>query len=78
MGVVIEICIKYPGGPTRIRGTDMALLSMILPTIVGCSALYGTLIVHYVRYCTAYNTTTQYGTSYMLRYGVSWKSAGVS
>jgi hypothetical protein len=23
MGVVIEICIKYPGGPTRIKGTDM-------------------------------------------------------
>jgi hypothetical protein len=21
--VVIEICIKYPGGPTRIRGTDL-------------------------------------------------------
>jgi hypothetical protein len=24
MGVVIEICIKYPGSPTRIRGTDMS------------------------------------------------------
>jgi hypothetical protein len=24
MGVAIEICIKYPGGPTRIRGTDIA------------------------------------------------------
>ena len=23
MGVVIEICIKYPGGRTRIRETDM-------------------------------------------------------
>jgi hypothetical protein len=23
MGVVIEICIKYPGGRTRNRGTDM-------------------------------------------------------
>jgi hypothetical protein len=23
MGVVIETCIKYPGGPTRNRGTDM-------------------------------------------------------
>jgi hypothetical protein len=23
MGVVIEICIKYPGGRTRIRGTDI-------------------------------------------------------
>jgi hypothetical protein len=22
--VVIEICIKYPGGPSRKRGTDMA------------------------------------------------------
>jgi hypothetical protein len=25
MGVVIEICIKYPGGPTRMRGTDMGV-----------------------------------------------------
>ena len=24
MGVVIEICVKYPGGPTRIRGTDIS------------------------------------------------------
>jgi hypothetical protein len=24
MGVVIEICIKYPGGRTRIRGTEVA------------------------------------------------------
>ena len=24
MGMVIEICAKYPGGPTRNRGTDMA------------------------------------------------------
>ena len=23
MGVVIEICIKYPGGPTRMTGTDI-------------------------------------------------------
>jgi hypothetical protein len=23
MGVVIEICIKYPGGRTRMKGTDM-------------------------------------------------------
>jgi hypothetical protein len=23
MGVVIEICVKYPGGPTRITVTDM-------------------------------------------------------
>jgi hypothetical protein len=23
MGVVIEICIKCPGGPTRIKGTDI-------------------------------------------------------
>jgi hypothetical protein len=23
MGVVIEICIKYPGGPTRMRVTDI-------------------------------------------------------
>jgi hypothetical protein len=22
MGVVIEICVKHPGGPTRIRGAD--------------------------------------------------------
>jgi hypothetical protein len=24
MGVVIEMCIKYPGGPTRMTGTDIA------------------------------------------------------
>ena len=23
MGVVIEICIQYPGGPIRMRGTDI-------------------------------------------------------
>jgi hypothetical protein len=23
MGVVIEICVKHPGGPTRNRGTDI-------------------------------------------------------
>jgi hypothetical protein len=23
MGVVIEICVKYPGGRTRIKGTDI-------------------------------------------------------
>jgi hypothetical protein len=23
MGVVIETCVKYPGGPTRITVTDM-------------------------------------------------------
>ena len=23
MGVVIETCVKHPGGPTRIRGTDI-------------------------------------------------------
>jgi hypothetical protein len=23
MGVVIEICVKYPGGPTRIRVTEV-------------------------------------------------------
>jgi hypothetical protein len=25
MGVVIEICIKYPGGPTRMRVTDITV-----------------------------------------------------
>jgi hypothetical protein len=23
MGVIIEICVKYPGGPTRNKGTDI-------------------------------------------------------
>jgi hypothetical protein len=23
MGVVIEICVKYPGGPTRMKVTDL-------------------------------------------------------
>jgi hypothetical protein len=26
--IVIEICIKYPGGPTRIRGTEMGSKSL--------------------------------------------------
>ena len=26
MGVVIEICVKHPGGPTRIRGADVCIL----------------------------------------------------
>jgi hypothetical protein len=25
MGVVIEICVKYPGGPTRNKGTDILI-----------------------------------------------------
>jgi hypothetical protein len=25
MGVVIEICVKYPRGPTRNKGTDIEL-----------------------------------------------------
>jgi hypothetical protein len=30
MGVVIEICVKYPGGPTRNKGTDVYIaLSML-------------------------------------------------
>jgi hypothetical protein len=24
MGVVIEICVKYPGSPTRNKGTDIS------------------------------------------------------
>jgi hypothetical protein len=29
MGVVIETCIKYPGGPTRIRVTDIVLYTSL-------------------------------------------------
>jgi hypothetical protein len=29
MGVVIEICVKYPGGPTRITVTDMVMYFMV-------------------------------------------------
>jgi hypothetical protein len=25
MGVVVETCIKYPGGPTRMTGTDIVI-----------------------------------------------------
>ena len=35
MGVVIETCIKYPGGPTRMTGTD------ILVAIAGHAAYSG-------------------------------------
>jgi hypothetical protein len=34
MGVVIEICVKYPGGPTRIKGTDMLLYAVSCQGIV--------------------------------------------
>jgi hypothetical protein len=30
MGVVIETCVKYPGGPTRNKGTDIHLLPSYL------------------------------------------------
>jgi hypothetical protein len=36
MGVVIEICIKYPGGPTRITVTDIIQYN---------TALHGTVLV---------------------------------
>jgi hypothetical protein len=29
MGVVIEICIKYPGGPTRMTGADVRTVSTV-------------------------------------------------
>jgi hypothetical protein len=29
MGVVIEICIKYPGGPNRIKGADIYSVTLI-------------------------------------------------
>jgi hypothetical protein len=31
MGVVIEICIKYPGGPTRITVTDIVTYPVRVP-----------------------------------------------
>jgi hypothetical protein len=33
MGVVIEICIKYPGGPTRNTGADVTcyIISQVSP-----------------------------------------------
>jgi hypothetical protein len=36
MGVVIEICVKYPGGPTRIRVTDIILY---------CTLFYNRLLI---------------------------------
>jgi hypothetical protein len=41
MGVVIEICIKYPGGRTRIRVTDMQV------RIKECSLKVGGGVVQY-------------------------------
>jgi hypothetical protein len=29
MGVVRETCVKYPGGPTRIRGTGICFCCML-------------------------------------------------
>ena len=34
MGVVIEICVKHPGGPPRIKGTDLHS-----STVPSCSSL---------------------------------------
>jgi hypothetical protein len=28
MGVVIETCVKYPGGPTRIKGTEYIISNL--------------------------------------------------
>jgi hypothetical protein len=33
MGVVIETCVKYPGGRTRIRGTDVLYLYCTTRTV---------------------------------------------
>jgi hypothetical protein len=30
MGVVIEICAKHPGGPTRITVTDVCMVCIIV------------------------------------------------
>jgi hypothetical protein len=36
MGVVIEICVKYPGGPTRMNATDTYIYIYIsVPVIQG-------------------------------------------
>ena len=49
MGVVIKICVKYPGGPTRIRGTDVHIYIYIyiyiyMPVAYSYSAVqYGTV-----------------------------------
>jgi hypothetical protein len=41
MGVVIEICVKYPGGPTRNKGTDIYI------DIKGVDLRSSPLIVYY-------------------------------
>jgi hypothetical protein len=38
--VVIEICVKYPGGPTRNRGTDI-LNEHLGPAVYDNGTLYG-------------------------------------
>jgi hypothetical protein len=45
MGVVIEIYVKYPGGPTRIKGTDI---------------LYRTIQVQYTVHSTQYTVQVRY------------------
>jgi hypothetical protein len=45
MGVVIEICVKYPGGPTRITVTD-------LPSVPGAqyrqiNGVWGSIVLYY-------------------------------
>jgi hypothetical protein len=39
MGVVIEICVKHPGGPTRIRGTDISKAIAIVSTVIATGNL---------------------------------------
>jgi hypothetical protein len=42
--VVIETCIKYPGGPTRIRGADI-YIDIIQYSIIYCALV---LVVYYI------------------------------
>ena len=40
MGVIIETCVKYPGGRTRIRGTDMIAKKITVLVLVLYSIYY--------------------------------------
>jgi hypothetical protein len=39
MGVVIEICIKYPGGPTRNKGTEYIQVQVLYAKYLGDPSL---------------------------------------
>jgi hypothetical protein len=67
MGVVIEMRVKYPGGRTRNRGTDVLVLSVLVKAILCHPFIYGspappllsrTPITKYISSCKVNSSTS--------------------